>query len=121
MRMLVVTAASFAAGFLLTLLGKEVFGLQPEQAYSIAILVCTLANFFACRHYVFRTSKSPLLPEAIRFFPSVIAFRFLEIALFSTFHRMGLDYRAAYVITSVVSLALKFLVAKYFVFRTRQD
>lgn len=121
MRMLVVTVASFVAGFALTMLGKEVFGLEAELAYSIAILLCTVANFFACRYYVFRTSRSPILPEALRFFPSVIAFRFLEIALFSLFARLGLDYRLAYIATSVISLMLKFLVAKYFVFKSHRN
>lgn len=118
--MLVVTAASFCLGFLLTVAGKEWLGLDEKAAYSYAILICTFINFFACRHYVFRTGGSPLLPEALKFFPSVIAFRFLEIALFSVFAKLGLDYRAAYVATSVISLVLKFLVAKYFVFRSRQ-
>lgn len=115
--MLVVTAISFGLGFLLTVAGKEWLGLDEKAAYSYAILICTLVNFFACRHYVFRTGDSPLLPEALKFFPSVFAFRFLEIALFSLFSRLELDYRLAYVATSVISLALKFLVAKFFIFR----
>ena len=115
--MLVVTAVSFAAGFALTVLGKEVLGMEAADAYSISILTCTLGNFFACRYYVFRTSASPLWPEALKFFPSVLAFRFLEIFLFSLFAKTGLDYRAGYVLTAMIAMVLKFVVAKFIIFR----
>lgn len=121
--MLVVTVLSFAAGLLLTIAGTEILGLDAKSAYSASILLCTAGNFFACRHYVFRTAASPLLPEALKFFPSVLVFRFFEIALFSFFNNLGLDYRLAYVTTAVISMALKFLVAKFFIFnspRTRR-
>lgn len=116
-RTIVVTILSFATGFLLTIFGTEVVGLQPELSYSISIIFCTICNFFAYRHYIFRSSGSPLLLEALKFFPMFLVFRTFEIFLFSFVSKLGMDYRLAYVATALTSASLKFLAAKFLVFK----
>ncbi|MEP6633949.1 MAG: GtrA family protein [Luteimonas sp.] len=118
LRMAVLTVFSFALGFALTTMFVEIIGIAPQAAYAIAIATCSVVNFFACRYWVFRTSRSPMLPEAIKFFASILAFRLAEIGLFHVFFVLSRDYRVAYFATTALSTIGKFLVAKFFIFKS---
>lgn len=108
---------SLALGYVLTAGMAELGGLDPKAAYSIAVVICSILNFFGCRHLVFRGARAPLWQEAARFFPSVLLFRFLEVALFSVLFTAIDSYHVAYFATAVISLAGKLLVSKFFIFR----
>jgi putative flippase GtrA len=116
-RMAGLTAASFALGLGLTTLLVEVAGLPAQMAYAIAIVTCTIANFFGCRYWVFRTAQMPFWPEAARFFASILLFRLAEVGVFHWLYVAIDDYRVAYVVTQVASAIVKFTIAKWFVFR----
>ena len=83
LRMALLSLASLALGYLLTLAYRAWFGIPSEAAFGYAVLTCSVVNFFGCRHYVFRGRKGPLWQEAAKFFPSVLAFRAIEVVLFA--------------------------------------
>lgn len=116
-RMLVLTALSFALGYVLTVVGTEWLALDARVAYGIAIVVCSTLNFFGCRYFVFAGPHGPLLASAIRFLLTVLGMRVAEVALFSLLTSQQVHYQLAYVITSGLSFIAKFLLAKFFIFR----
>ncbi|MBP6798367.1 MAG: hypothetical protein KA124_09735, partial [Luteimonas sp.] len=67
LRMGVLSAASLVAGYLLTTGLVELGRLDPEIAYAIAVVSCSVLNFFGCRHYVFKGAQGPLWKEAALF------------------------------------------------------
>lgn len=113
----VLSVASLALGYVLTLLLHDIAGMAVEAAYTTAILICSVLNFFGCRHYVFRGGKGPLFLEAAKFFPSILVFRAVEVALFSSLNRLLDNYHVAYLATAAASMALKLLVSRMFIFR----
>jgi len=117
LRMGLLTGLSFVLGYLLTALLVEWLGMAPQAAYAIAIVTCSIVNFFGCRHFVFRTTSAPLLPEAAKFFASILAFRAIEVGLFHLFFVASGDYRLAYLATTALSTLGKFAVAKLFIFK----
>ena len=116
-RLGLLSLASLALGYVLTVGMTEFGGLDPKAAYSIAIIICSVLNFFGCRHLVFRGTRAPLWEEAAKFFPSVLLFRFFEIMLFSLFVTAIHGYHLAYFATAAISMAGKLLVSKFFIFR----
>lgn len=116
-RMGVLSAASFALGYLLTIILHEGLKVPADGAYSIAILTCSVLNFFGCRHYVFRGTKGGLLFEAAKFFPSILVFRAVEIAIFSQLSRLLDNYHLAYVATALISTTLKFAISRLVIFK----
>lgn len=116
-RMASLSVASLMAGYLLTMSLVRLLGLDPRQAYSIAVVTVSIANFFGCRYYVFRGTRAPMWQEALKFFPSVLAFRAMEVALFSAFDALWSNYHVAYFATAVISMVAKFTLSKIFIFR----
>lgn len=116
-RLGLLSLASLALGYVLTVGMTEFGGLDPKAAYSIAIIICSVLNFFGCRHLVFRGTRAPLWEEAAKFFPSVLLFRFFEIMLFSLFVTAIDGYHLAYFATAAISMAGKLIVSKFFIFR----
>ena len=117
LRMALLSLASLALGYALTLLLSYVAGLPAEQAFGIAVVLCSVVNFFGCRHYVFRGAKGPLWQEALRFFPSVFLFRAMEVALFAFLNRKTGNPHLAYFGTAGLSLLAKLVVSRLFIFR----
>lgn len=115
--MAVLTGISFVLGFALTALLVELAGLPAQASYAVAIVTCTVLNFFGCRHWVFGTRRMPFWPEAGRFFSSILLFRAAEVGVFHLLFVAVDDYRVAYVATQAASAVIKFVVAKWFVFR----
>lgn len=116
-RMGVLSVASLVLGYLLTILFHDVGGMAVEAAYSCAIISCSILNFFGCRHYVFRGAKGRLLVEAAKFFPSILVFRAVEVALFAALNRLLQNYHVAYIGTAVISMVFKLLVSRLFIFK----
>ncbi|WP_142123428.1 GtrA family protein [Pseudoxanthomonas sp. 3HH-4] len=119
-RMGVLSVVSLVLGYVLTILFHNIAGMAVEAAYSCAVVTCSVLNFFGCRHYVFRGGKGPLLVEAAKFFPSILMFRAVEVALFAAINRLLQNYHLAYIATAVVSMVFKLLISRLFIFkRTR--
>lgn len=117
LRMGILAGISFALGFALTALFVEAAGWPAQLSYAVAVALCTVVNFFGCRYWVFRTGTMPFWPEAGRFFASILLFRVAEVGVFHLFYLAIEDYRIAYVTTQVTSAIIKFVIAKWFVFR----
>ena len=117
LRMGMLSVASLFLGYLLTTVLTELSGLDPKAAYSIALVVCSVLNFFGCRHLVFRGIHAPLWQEAAKFFPSVLLFRAIEVMLFSALFSLTANYHIAYFATAAIAMAAKLLVSKFFIFR----
>lgn len=118
--MVVLSLASLAAGYLLTTGLIQMLGMEPRRAYSLAVVTVSVANFFGCRHYVFRGPRAPMWQEAFKFFPSVLMFRAMEVALFSVFDAIWGNYHVAYFATAAISMTAKFTLSKLFIFRRPQ-
>lgn len=116
-RMALLSVFSLGLGYVLTLAMTSGFGFRPEAAYSGAVVLCSVINFFGCRHYVFRSPSGGLWREAVRFFPSVLMFRAFEVALFSGIHALSSNYHLAYFSTAAISMVAKLLVSKLFIFK----
>jgi len=117
LRMVALSGASLALGYALTFALTEWVGFDARISYTAALVVCSIANFFACRHWVFRGLAGPLWAEALRFFPSVLAFRAFEVFLFSWLLGALPNYHATYFVTAAIAMAGKLLVSKLFIFR----
>lgn len=115
--MALLSLASLVLGYALTLAFRAWFAIASEQAFGYAVLICSVINFFGCRHYVFRGAKAPLWHEAVKFFPSVLAFRAVEVTLFAGFNALLGNHHLAYFATTGVSLLGKLLVSRFFIFK----
>lgn len=116
-RMAVLSVASLGIGYLLTTGLVELGRLDPGRAYAIAVVSCSILNFFGCRYYVFKGRRGPMWKEAAMFFPSVLAFRALEVLVFTLMLRILDNYQVVYFLTAGLSMAAKFLVSKLLIFR----
>jgi putative flippase GtrA len=117
LRMGLLSLGRLGLGYLLTTGLTELAGMDPKVAYSIALVTCSLFNFFGCRHLVFHGPRAPLWQEAAKFFPSVLLFRTVEVALFSAIFSLKPNYHLAYFATATIAMAGKLLVSKFFIFR----
>lgn len=118
-RMAVMSLASLVLGYLLTILFHQTGGLHVDLAYALAIITCSVVNFFGCRYWVFQGARSSLVVEAGKFFPSILLFRILEIVAFSHLVKWLGTYHAAYFLTACLAAGLKFLAFRVFVFKRR--
>lgn len=113
--MAALSLASLGLGYLLTL-AFLALGLHAEVAFTCSVLTCSILNFFGCRHYVFRGRKGPLWQEAAKFFPTVLVFRAVEVALFSALNAWWGNHHLAYFATVGTSMVVKLLISRYFIF-----
>lgn len=111
---------SLVLGYLLTWLLHVHGGLDVELAYTYSILTCSVINFLGCRYYVFRGTRGAFLIEALKFFPSILVFRMVEVAMFSILNRVLRNYHAAYIVTAVASTLLKLLLSRAFIFQRKR-
>ena len=116
-RMAMLSTASLFIGYSLTLLFKSGFGIPAEAAFGYAVLICSIMNFFGCRHYVFRGQKGALWQEAAKFFPSVLLFRSLEVALFAVLNASWHNFHLAYFATAITSMLIKLVISRIFIFK----
>ncbi|MEL6716567.1 MAG: GtrA family protein, partial [Planctomycetota bacterium] len=92
-------------------------GLDERASYPIALVLASTLNFFACRHLIFEATDDGLGAQALRFASSIIGFRIAEFAVYAGVVSAGADYQVTLVAIAAVSFILKFLVAKFLVFR----
>ncbi|GGK13381.1 hypothetical protein GCM10011394_23270 [Luteimonas terricola] len=116
-RMGILSIVSFVLGYLLTFILHEGMRIAVEGAYTLAILICSVLNFFGCRHYVFQGTKGTILLEAAKFFPSILVFRAVEVVLFSQLNRISDNYHLAYVATALISMVCKFVASRFIIFK----
>lgn len=119
-RMAVLSLASLGLGYVLTLafLG---LGLPAEAAFACSVAICSIMNFFGCRHYVFHGKMGPLWQEAAKFFPTVFVFRAIEVVLFSALNAWLDNYHFAYFAAVGASMVVKLLISRYFIFTRRTE
>lgn len=117
-RLGLLSLASLGLGYVLTL-ALHATGLAPETAFGCAVVICSILNFFGCRHYVFRGPKPAAWREAVKFFPAVLAFRAMEVALFALLNGAWDNHHLAYFATAAVGMASKLLVSRLFIFRRK--
>jgi len=118
-RMAVMSLVSLALGYVLTIVLHQLAGLHVDLAYAIAVLTCSMVNFFGCRYWVFQGTRGGLLAEGGKFFSSILLFRAMEIFAFSRITDWLDNYHAAYFLTACIAVCLKFVAFRAFVFRRR--
>ncbi len=116
----VLSLVSLALGYLLTRLLHVYGGLGVELAYTYSVLACSVMNFLGCRYYVFQGTRGAFLVEALKFFPSILIFRMIEVAMFSLLNRVLHNYHIAYIVTAVTSMLLKLLLSRAFIFQRKR-
>lgn len=114
-RLSLLSVASLVLGYVLTLVFLAL-SLHADAAFSCSVVICSILNFFGCRHYVFRGRKPPLWREAAKFFPTVFLFRTAEIAVFSAMNSWLGNHHIAYFATVAASMVVKVLISRYFIF-----
>jgi putative flippase GtrA len=95
-------------------------GLPPSTAYAIALGVALVVNFFVNRHLVFRATNSTQSSrhQAWRFAAASVSFRLGEWSLFWILETLtGTHYAVLATAVQIVSLGLKYVVFRRFVFR----
>lgn len=117
LRMALLSAFSLGLGYVLTSAMVRWGDVNPELAYSVAVIGCSVMNFFGCRYYVFCGTRDSIWREALKFFPSVLLFRAVEVALFAVIFDFSANYHVAYFATALISMAAKLLLSKLFIFR----
>jgi putative flippase GtrA len=117
LRLALLSLLSLGLGYLLTSVFHAWVGIATETAFGYAVLVCSVVNFFGCRHFVFRGPKGPLWHEAAKFFPSVLVFRALEIGLFAGLNSVLGNYHVAYFATTGSSMLAKLFLSRTFIFK----
>lgn len=115
-RMAVMSLISLGLGYLLTLLFLQLLAVPAASAYLYATVICSIVNFFGCRHWVFQGARAPLLSEALKFFPSILAFRLVESLAFSWALRWLGNHHLAYLLTAFTAVCLKYVLFRSFVF-----
>lgn len=120
-RMAVMSLISLALGYVLTIVLHRLADLHVDLAYAIAVLTCSLVNFFGCRYWVFQGTRGALLAEGGKFFSSILLFRAIEIFVFSRLTNWLDNYHAAYFLTACIAVCLKFVAFRIFVFRRQPD
>lgn len=109
---------SLGLGYVLTL-AFLALGAQAEAAFACSVVICAVLNFFGCRHYVFRGRKGVLWQEAAKFFPTVLLFRAIEVALFSALNAWLDNHHLGYFAAVGTSMVVKLLISRYFIFNRR--
>ena len=96
----------------------EISGVPPHFAYAAALGVALVFNFLFNRHLVFRSTHGEGKAQAIRFVITSCAFRLGEWIIFSVLiASLGTHYAVLATIIQAISLLLKYVVFRRFVFR----
>lgn len=114
--------ASFIASFfdyLVTILLKEIFKLNPVWASISGTAAGGLINFFICRYWVFKSGKENIFHQSKRYlfiWAGNLMLNALGVYLLIDF--VGLNYLLAKVLTSVtVAVAYNYPLQKNYVFK----
>jgi len=120
-RYLAFSGVSFCLNLGTTATLREVFGVAPEVAFAVALVVVFFVNFAAMRWWIFVGTVRPLGSQFVAFGLSSLMFRGLEYVGYLVLLRaFGLPYLMAAVATVGVSFVAKFIVYNNWLFsRTR--
>ncbi len=118
-RFLIASGVSFALMIGITSLFEETGLLPADIAYAVAIAITITVNFCLYRWYIFPGDHKPMRVQAVQFVSSVIAFRLVELAVFTLLYRViGLHYLIGLVLVLSTSFVSKYLFMGRFVFRS---
>lgn len=107
--MTALSAVSFLVNVGMFALLSGPLGMPPEVAAACAVSIVMVINFLACRYWVFEASSGKLTRQFVMFLLATLAFRSLEIAVFSLVYRhLGINELLAYVAVLSASFVLKF-------------
>ena len=110
---------SFPLGIGISALCHEVFGWHEEVAVAVSIAILIVVNFTLSRVYVFRSIKS-VRSQLIRFVSVALVMRGIEYGMFLVLLRaFGVPYLFAMASALVISLGMKFLIYRAWVFGSR--
>ncbi len=119
-RYLVMTGLSACLTMGLPVVLHEIFGLSEEASVAVALLTAFVVNFITLRRVVFRSAGRPTA-ELLRFFWTGLAFRGGEyLAFLILLSLLRLHYVLALAIVLALSISLKFLCYRSFVFRSAE-
>ncbi len=111
-------AVTFGVNLGLTTLLHEIFGVHPNIAVAVSLVVVWLANFFAARHYIFESVEQDASHQALRFAVAAAFMRVAEYVLFLFFFELlSLDYRVGLTAAMGSVFVLKYFVYGTFVFK----
>lgn len=109
---------SFPLGIGISAFCHEILGWRQEIAVATAIGVLILLNFALSRIYIFRSIESAR-SQLLRFVAVALTMRGAEYVLFLLLLRMmHVPYLLAMAASMVVSLGIKFIIYRTWVFRT---
>ena len=118
--MIVIGGLSLAVVWAVTVGMTEGLGIDERISYPIALVAASMLNFFACRYLIFESTDEGVRAQAMRFAGSIVGFRVTEFLIFTAAVSAGADYQITLVSIAAVSFVLKFLVAKFVIFRRRE-
>ena len=117
-RFTLLSGISFATTLVVTAAAHEVFGVQEEIAYLIALAVALHQNFLGMRYYVCPGSSVHIIKQYQQFLAASIIFRGLEYIFFIALHTVaGVNYLIATVLVMLVSFVSKFIYYRSNIFR----
>lgn len=101
-----------------TALGHEIFRLDEETAYLIALIITFGVNFLGARFYVYKSTYMPMGRQLGAFLLSSLGFRGLEYAAFLILHSLlGMYYLLASILIMTISFICKFLFYRSTIFK----
>lgn len=113
------SAFSFALNLGTTCTLVEIFGLSPELAFSISLVLVVFVNFTACRWLVFRSTEKPIIVQLFQFLVSTVFFRCAEAMAFVLLQSLQqLPYAWTATGVLVASFCVKFVFYRIAVFST---
>lgn len=111
LRYLVFSGVSFCLNLGTTATLHEAFGVAPEVAFAIALVLVFIVNFIGLRWWIFAGTERPLGSQFVAFGLSSLVFRALEYAGYLVLLRaLGLPYLIAAIATIGVSFVAKYIV-----------
>lgn len=117
-RFLLGSSASYALVIGVTAGLHEIAGVAPPTAYAVALVVALIFNFLVNRHLVFRKGTGNQRTQAFRFVLTSCTFRAAEWLAFAFLaNTTTTHYTVLATIVQAVSLLLKYVAFRRFVFR----
>jgi putative flippase GtrA len=116
-RYILSSALSFSLNIGLTAMFHEIFRVDEELAFAIALTTVTGMNFLLHRHYTFVGGARPIIAQWAAFTASTVGFRGAEYGIFLALHQwLELVYPAAIVVVLSTSFVSKFFWFRHVIF-----
>lgn len=117
-RFILGAAASYGLVIGVTTGLHEIVELSARSAYAGALVVALVFNFWVNRRLVFRSTAARARDQALRFGTASCGFRLMEWLAFGLLHAItSTPYLLIATLVQIVSLTLKYVIFRRFVFR----